>query len=64
LLIGTVKFPDDLEDSTTYQNERPWHSFTPPEQAILRKTARRFADESRRAGFLRDEVRDVDGEAR
>jgi hypothetical protein len=42
-----------------YVGEASWWSFTEPEQSILRKTARRFAQGLREAGFLPKVVRDT-----
>ena len=37
-----------------YLGEAPWASFSPPEQRIIEKTARRFARKLREAGFIEE----------
>jgi len=42
-----------------YVREVSWYAFAEPEQAILRKASRRFADELRRTGFLPPEEKEI-----
>ena len=44
-----------------YAGDASWWTFTEPEQFILRKTIREFSKALREAGFLLDEIQDMDG---